>query len=156
VTLLLTACHRSDKKAIRKIEFAQGTCFGPCVPMAISIDSSLKFTYYADSAYSWSKPKHLEVSYKGKADRKLWEELTSRLEDLDYRHIKASTRPEIMDTQKIEIIVYYDTTQIRITRTEENIRDLVKFIRNSPALVKLQPINDTLHFGTTLQISPPI
>lgn len=155
VALVVGACHRSSKQEVSKIEYAQGACFGSCVPLAISIDSTLNYKYYADSSYSWSTPKHLIISYRGKVNRKMWNALLSKLDEIGYKSIDTSRKVrQIADIQHRELIIYWNNNRTRITVMGAKIDTLIKFIRNSYQLIKLQPSLDTLNFGTTLQLRP--
>lgn len=158
VVLLLIAsfilsCHKPVANEISKIEFAKGTCMGGCIPVAISIDSSLHYKFYADSSFSWNKirPKRLIVNDTGIVREQLWADLIKELDSIDYKHPDTSKKLLAMDAQHRELIIYWGKSKTNIFIGDFETKKLATLLDNSPKQVKLYPTNKTLIFGTTLQ-----
>jgi hypothetical protein len=147
---LLISCHKSNINEITKVEFAQGSCLGNCVPMATSIDSSLNYKLYADSAYSWDYKKigPLRPCYIGKATRQLWDELKAQLDETDYENLDRKPKVEVMDIQHFELVIYLNKRKIK-TRPNDK---LVRWFQSSYQKIRLSPTSDTLRFDTKLQL----
>jgi hypothetical protein len=151
---LLTGCVRQEDKEITRVEYAKSTCFTPCVPIAISIDSSLHYQFYADSSYV--KRVTAQRSYTAKITRQQWNELTARLESIDYKHLETSGKPLPSDVQHVELIIYWGDNKVRLETEESNskIGNILAWLEDTYKSVKLKPAIDTLHFNTTLQLDP--
>ena len=153
MTLSFTGCHESVENDISKVELAKGTCFGPCVPFAISIDNSFNYKFYADSSFTWNKkkPKQSKVNYTGIADSQLWSKLINELKHVDYKHPDTTKRIVVADAQHAEIIIYWGKNKTKIYEPGRNFDKVISLLGSSHTQIKLHPTNNELYFETTLQ-----
>ncbi|WP_345948075.1 hypothetical protein ABDD95_14570 [Mucilaginibacter sp. PAMB04274] len=151
---LLTGCVRQEIKEITRVEYAKSTCLTPCIPMAISMDSSLRYQFYADSSYV--KRAIAQRSYRGRINRRLWNELTDKLDSIDYKHLDTSRMQFPSDVQHVELIVYRGDNKIRLETegSSSKVGKVLAWIGDTYKSVKLKPITDTLQFNATLQLDP--
>jgi len=101
---LLNACSKHENVEITKIEFAKSSCFLPCVPTAVSMDSALNYQYYADNSYV--KRVTAKRNYTGRMSQSLWNELVMKLEEIDYKHLDTSSKKFPSDVQHVELLIY--------------------------------------------------
>jgi hypothetical protein len=122
--------------------------------MAISLDDSLNYKFYADSSTTWNKikPKKIIAKYKGIASKKLWSDLIKTLDSIDYKHLDTSKKVEMADDQKMELIIYFDHHKIRTTNLDNKTKKIVDLLESSFDKIKLSPTDDTLNFDTKLQL----
>lgn len=151
--MLFISCKQPIPKEITKIELAEGPCFGSCIPMAVSIDSSLKYAFYEDSSFTWNKikPKKPIVSDIGVANRQLWNNVINLLDSIDYKHLASLTQLKELDGQDMELIVYCGRNKFRIVNRDDKTEKIINLFETINKQVKLSPTIDTLNFGTTVQ-----
>lgn len=157
VALLLTACKAHIDKRITKVEFAKSLCFLPCDAVAVSIDSSLNFEYYIDSSYI--KHRKSRAYYTGKVSRVFWNELTEKLEQMDYSNLDTTKKIFPSDLRHRELKVYFNHRSIRVETVDGDDSQegkLHHWLDSAYKHVKLKLAKDTIHFGTTVQLDPRI
>jgi hypothetical protein len=153
----LAACTAPIDDEITKVEFAKSTCFLPCVPIAMSLDSAMFYQLYTDSSYL----KHTEAKlyYTGLADKQLWQDLKLKVRGINFNQLKNTGKESPSDLRHIELIIYRGNSQTKLEMQDggnSKADQLVNWLQNATKNIKLQPSADSLNFGTTLQFDPKL
>lgn len=154
--LLLASCRQDAKRknGITKIELAYDGGSMPRKGIALSMDSSLTYQYYGDEG---TRKKGF---YRGKISQGFWDTVNMRLEQIRYQTLDTTEKPQIPDAPYFELIIYTRNDTKHLFRhwgaATSPVLDELKWLQNSYQLTELQPVNDSIHFETTLQIPPPL
>lgn len=128
--------------ASTKMKFAGG--------VAISIDSSL--------LYKYARRKYKDYNYySGRITPQFWDTITKKLEEINFKTIPLTDNTTCCDDViEFELIVHWRNKQrriIRITRPgPDSVYNTLEWIRDSYKYVKLNHINDSIKFETSLQL----
>jgi hypothetical protein len=154
ITILGCKKPVSRKNEIIKVEVATGWCFGPCQLTALSIDSSLELKYFGGRLLPGRWRKTLQGYYKGRVSRLFWDSLNMKLEDIKYKKLDTN-RQWVMDSQILEVIIYYRNGVKHIKTSEGSFPDSIEkvflWIDSSYKATKLQHIKGPIQFKTVAQ-----
>ncbi len=153
----LAACTAPIDDEITKVEFAKSTCFLPCVPIAMSLDSAMNYQLYIDSSYV--KHTKAKLYYTGLVDIKLWQNLKLKVRGINVNQLKNTGKGPPSDLRHIELIIYRGNRQTKLEMLDgDNSKadQLINWLQNATKNIKLQPSADSLNFGTTLQFDPKL
>lgn len=154
---ILISCKKPVPRynEITSVEVARGECWGPCQYTALSIDSSLKLTYFGGPLGPGRWRKTIQGYYQGHVSREFWDTLNMKLEHIKYKKLDTVCNRAV-DTQDIEIIIHYNKGTKHIKFTEASFPDSVEtvfyWIDSSYRHVVLRHIKDPIKFETVIQI----
>lgn len=154
-SLLLISCKNSEHRIneITKVELARSGAWSD-FGAAISIDTSLNYTYYG-------KYDNIEKGYfTGKISQGLWDTLNQKFEQLQYKKLKPIIDSEnVVDVNYFELIIHWKNEKLRIIRVRpretDSLMNVILWLNNSYKQIKLRQVKSPFKFETTFQNPPP-